>query len=142
MSFSDMSLILMSFFVLQLSFSVPDKKKYDNLDSAIKKNVTKSDKSPENLQTLTDKVAKVIKQKKLEQVADVTYGVDGVAIEFKDATLFDSGSAEPNPKYARVVGEVLQVIAKAPSDYKLVLDRKSTRLNSSHIPLSRMPSSA
>ena len=32
-------------------------------------------------------------------------------------------------------------VAKAGS-YALVLDRKSTRLNSSHIPLSRMPSSA
>ena len=28
------------------------------------------------------------------------------------------------------------------SDHKVIVDRKSTRLNSSHIPLSRMPSSA
>lgn len=123
MSFSDMSLILMSFFVLQLAFSSPDKKKYDNLNSAIQKEVTKTQaKAIDNLQTITDKVQKVIKEKKLEKVADVTYGVDGVAIEFKDATLFDSGSAEPNPKYAKVVGEVMQVIAKAPTGYKLVFE--------------------
>ena len=30
----------------------------------------------------------------------------------------------------------------SPDEFKKVLDRKSTRLNSSHIPLSRMPSSA
>ena len=31
---------------------------------------------------------------------------------------------------------------QTPNDIDLILDRKSTRLNSSHIPLSRMPSSA
>ena len=41
----------------------------------------------------------------------------------------------------RVSDEIL-LEAKVQSDSKLQLDRKSTRLNSSHIPLSRMPSSA
>ncbi len=123
MSFSDMSLILMSFFVLQLAFSSPDKKKYDNLNSAIQKEVTHTQaKAIDNLQTITDKVKEVIRKKNLEKVADVTYGVDGVAIEFKDATLFASGSAEPNPQYASVVGEVMQVVAKAPKTYKLVFE--------------------
>ena len=123
MSFSDMSLILMSFFVLQLAYSNPDKKKYDNLNSAIQKEVTHTQaKAIDNLQMITDKVKDVIKKKNLEKVADVTYGVDGVAIEFKDATLFSSGSAEPNPKYAGVVGEVMQVVAKAPNSYKLVFE--------------------
>ena len=38
--------------------------------------------------------------------------------------------------------EVLHTIAKYPNICKYIQDRKSTRLNSSHIPLSRMPSSA
>lgn len=123
MSFSDMSLILMSFFVLQLAFSNPDKKKYDNLNSAIQKGVTHTQaKAIDNLQMLTDKVKAVIKKKNLEKVADVTYDVDGVAIEFKDATLFASGSAAPNPKYTKVVGEVMQVIAQAPPNYKLLFE--------------------
>jgi chemotaxis protein MotB len=111
MSFSDMSLILMSFFVLQLAYSSPDRQKYDNLNSAIQKKVT-----------ITDKVKDVIKKKNLEKVADVTYDLNGVAIEFKDATLFASGSAEPNPEYVNVVGEVMQVIAKAPKTYKLLFE--------------------
>ena len=36
----------------------------------------------------------------------------------------------------------ITTLAKALTRQKLEIDRKSTRLNSSHIPLSRMPSSA
>ena len=51
-----------------------------------------------------------------------------------------------NPKVARKIAKVKEFINKLNSS-KLEelldsLDRKSTRLNSSHIPLSRMPSSA
>ena len=38
--------------------------------------------------------------------------------------------------------EITQLIARLPALAKKSRDRKSTRLNSSHIPLSRMPSSA
>lgn len=120
MSFSDMSLILMSFFVLQLSFSTPDKRKYDNLSSAIKKSDAAAPQ--ENLQTLSAKVKKVIQSKNLEKVAEVTSDVNGLAIEFKDQSLFAPGSAEPNPAYAPLVDEVMKAIAKAPGEYKLVFE--------------------
>ena len=35
-----------------------------------------------------------------------------------------------------------KAIVTSVNEFKLIIDRKSTRLNSSHIPLSRMPSSA
>lgn len=119
MSFSDMSLILMSFFALQLSYSTPDKRKYDNLNSAI----TQSAKTnTNNLQTMSTQIQQVIKDKKLEKMAEVSLGVNGLNIEFKDATLFASGSAEPNPANAKVVDEVMAIVAKAPSNYKLVIE--------------------
>ena len=43
----------------------------------------------------------------------------------------------------KALGVLDRVLAYVDSPFKLIaLDRKSTRLNSSHIPLSRMPSSA
>ena len=123
MSFSDMSLILMSFFILQLSFSTPDKHKYDNLNSAIKDQQAKAGAAPqENLQTMSEKIKKIIHKKKLDNVAEVKFDVNGLQIEFKDQTLFDVGSAAPNPKNAKIVGEVLATIAKAPGEYKLVFE--------------------
>ena len=49
----------------------------------------------------------------------------------------------PTPQV--VVDAMLKIANVGPNDYLIDLgsgDRKSTRLNSSHIPLSRMPSSA
>ena len=43
-------------------------------------------------------------------------------------------------KMVSEVGELCDAVAKG--DMVNIIDRKSTRLNSSHIPLSRMPSSA
>ena len=120
MSFSDMSLILMSFFVLQLAYSNPDRKKYDNLNAALTKQPQVQ--APDNLESMRVKIKKVIKAKNLEKVAEVTYDMSGLSIEFRDATLFGSGSAEPNPAYAKVVDEVMATVAKAPGAYKLTFE--------------------
>jgi chemotaxis protein MotB len=119
MSFSDMSLILMSFFILQLAFSSPDRRKYDNLSSAISKSENKKE---DNLQAISEKVRRVIKAKNLEEVAEVTYDVNGLAVEFRDKSLFAAGSAAHNPRTAPVVNEIMKVLATAPADYKLVFE--------------------
>ena len=52
-------------------------------------------------------------------------------------------SAKPLPHYSASLVDRLEHWAKVtPHRVFLAEDRKSTRLNSSHIPLSRMPSSA
>ncbi len=125
MSFSDMSLILMSFFVLQLSYSQPDKRKYDNLNSSIqqqKETKKLNAKAPDNLKTITQKVRQVIRDKHLEEVADVTYDVNGLAVEFRDGMLFKPGSAEPNSQSRLQVEQVLQAVASSPGNYRIVFE--------------------
>ncbi len=125
MSFSDMSLILMSFFVLQLSYSQPDKRKYDNLNSAIQEQKTPpklNAKAPDNLKTISQKVRQVIRDKKLEEVADVTYDVNGLAVEFRDGMLFKPGSAAPNSASRLQVEQVLNAVASSPGNYKIVFE--------------------
>lgn len=119
MSFSDMSLILMSFFILQLAYSSPDRRKYDNLSSAINKSENKNE---DNLQAISEKIKRVVKAKNLEEVAQVTYDVNGLAVEFRDKSLFAAGSAAPNPRTAPVVNEIMKVLATAPADYKLIFE--------------------
>ena len=50
----------------------------------------------------------------------------------------------PKPLVAVGRKPILEIIIERlrDHDFKDIIDRKSTRLNSSHIPLSRMPSSA
>lgn len=123
MSFSDMSLILMSFFILQLAFSNPDRRKYDNLNAAMKAmNSKDAAASQNNLQAIEKKLTAVVKAAALDKAVQVSSDVSGVSVEFKDALLFEPGSASLSPKNADVVDKVMQVIATTPGDYKLVIE--------------------
>lgn len=120
MSFSDMSLILMSFFILQLSYSTPDKRKYDNLSSAI--NETQQQQPQENLKSIESKLDQVVKEQSLDKSIDVTSSMQGLAIEFRDGVLFETGSSAPKAATEAVVSKVLAVIAKTPGNYKIVIE--------------------
>jgi chemotaxis protein MotB len=135
MSFSDMSLILMSFFILILSFSKTDMQRYDNVTSGLKAQARPSHSSTdlskeaaaqvakvENLKTISERVERLIKKESLDKAVQVLFDVDGVAIEFKDAALFTSGSAELSPKSEKTVEQVLRTIAAVPESYKLVFE--------------------
>lgn len=124
MSFSDMSLILMSFFVLQLSYSTPDKRKYENVAESIAESSAepKSNKPKQNLKSIEKSLSAVIKDKKLDKVAEVKSNVNGLAIELKDQILFDSGAAAVNGKNAKTLESVMQIIAKTPGTYKIVIE--------------------
>lgn len=115
MSFSDLSCILISFFILLLSFSKIDKQKFDNVQTGMSAKKATQD----NLKTMAEKLDKEIKQQHLEDSMQVKLDSDGLAVEFKDAMLFSSGSADANPKFATAVGPVMAVIAKTPDRYSL-----------------------
>jgi len=121
MSFSDMSLILMSFFVLQLAYSTPNKRKYDDLSKALKHQEAKATvPAPKNLTQISRRVRRLIKTEGLEQVAEVSLVEGGLRVEFRDQTLFAPGSADPNPAYAKTVGLVLSAMAHDAGDYHFV----------------------
>lgn len=122
-SFSDLSILLMCFFVMQLSYSTPDKRKYDQVKNALQSmSAKKPVEQVETLDTLATKIKKAIKQKKLEQSVDVIYDINGLSIEFRDAMLFEVGSADIDAKYAKIADQVMDTIAKAPGDYRLIFE--------------------
>jgi len=122
-SFSDMSLILMSFFALMLSYSKVDQKKFDNVQDNIKKNQEKAMEAKQaNLQTLSDQLDKEIKAQKLDKKAQVILDADGLSIEFSDKLLFTSGSSQANPQFANVTDQVMKIIAKSPDKYRVTFE--------------------
>lgn len=122
LSFADLCVILMSFFVLLLSFSSLDKKKYDHVRSGMKTMQAKKPDNTDTLATMAKKINQVIVDKQLKQAVTVRYDVSGLAIEFKDAMLFDVGAATTNVKTEKMIGQVMEVIAGAPGNYQLVIE--------------------
>lgn len=120
LSFSDLSLVLMCFFVLLLSFSKIDRRKFENVQDNIVAKVKKT--KQENLQTVYEKLKREVKRKKLTEKVSVDYGADGVEVEFKDGLLFKTGSASPNKHFEKTIAKVLNIIAKAPPKYHITLE--------------------
>ena len=118
LSFTDLSMILISFFIVMLSYSTVNQKKADNVQTAVE-----NPKRPENnLKALQERIESEVKKQGLQASANVTFDADGLSVEFKDNLLFASGSAQADPKFAKVVGSVMNVIADAPTKYKLIFE--------------------
>jgi len=123
-SFSDLSLLLMCFFIMQLAYSTPDKRKFEQVKDALQSsmNSKKPLKKVDNLETLSAKINKAIIDKKLQNSVVLKSDINGLSIEFKDAMLFAVGSADVDTKYAKIADHVMSTIAKAPGDYRLIFE--------------------
>ncbi len=122
MSFSDMTIILLSFFALMLSMSKIDKQKFDNLNEGMAAKVVAKAKSQQNLKSISQSIDAEIKKRKLDHVAHVSFDLDGVAIEFSDRLVFAVGSADPNPDFAAVTEQVMTMIAQSPDKYSIIFE--------------------
>ena len=78
----------------------------------------------------------------VRSVGSKQWTVGGSASDLVDAHLLNQFSAERNGFTALNQALGAYRVVRIDSDTSVSEDRKSTRLNSSHIPLSRMPSSA
>ena len=81
----------------------------------------------------TDEVVKIVKLCATHHVPIIPFGA---------GTSFEGHVNAPWGGVSIDTREMKRVLAVHSEDLDCVIDRKSTRLNSSHIPLSRMPSSA
>lgn len=123
LSFGDLSLILISFFIMLLSFSSMSQKKADIMREAVQSKTTAASKAKQDsLTAVSKKIETEIKRLKLDKSAEVVFDDQGIAIEFKDGLLFDVGSAASNAKFRVVVGQVMQVIATTPNQYQLKIE--------------------
>ncbi len=124
LSFADLSMILISFFILMLSFTQIDKRKAELVVDAMRQNENSktSQTSAVNLVTISNHLEEILKKLKLDKNTEVTIDSTGVSIEFKDGVLFDFGSAEPNPRFRQTVNKVMDLIAKTPARYQLKIE--------------------
>lgn len=117
LSFSDMSLVLLCFFILLISTMTTDKKKFDRIKEGMSKEI--SEKHAESLGKLSEKLKKIIKKNKLDNAASIKYDSEGLHIEFTEGIVFRSSSAKFNPKKDPTINSVMKLIAKIGKNYQM-----------------------
>ena len=118
MSFSDMCLTLICFFLLLVSTMKPAKNQFEN----IKDGMRSTEQQEKGLKKVSARLNKVIKEQNLEKTAQISYDADGLRVEFNDGILFESGSASARESTRRTVAQVMKVIASMADDYHMVIE--------------------
>ena len=120
MSFSDMCLVLLCFFVLMIATMKPDKEKFNHVKEGM---VAETHlKKTDSMKQVSSQLKKIIQEKKLSQKAQVTYDADGLQIELKNQLVFQSGSAALNRNFDTAAREVMRLVAKLGQRYHLKVE--------------------
>jgi chemotaxis protein MotB len=107
-SYADLLTLLIGFFVLLLAVSPIKAAQFERMAASI------SGGAPAPLEELKDKVDEFITQEGLQQQVLTREESDGLAIEFKDALLFDSGSADIRAEGSKAVASIARMLQTLP----------------------------
>jgi chemotaxis protein MotB len=114
-SYADLLSLLVGFFILMIAAAPPRLATFERIAASI----SGSKSGP--LQQLRERVEDLVaKSPELRDRVIARDDAEGLGIEFKDALLFDSGSAEVRPEGRRAIGEVAQLLGSLPGRRVLV----------------------
>lgn len=108
-SYADLLTLLIGFFVLLLSISPVKLSRLEALAASI------SGGAPAPLEALQAKVEQLIAEQRLAGEVLTHQDNEGLAIEFKDALLFDSGSAVLRPHAQEVIARLAGMLQQLPA---------------------------
>ncbi len=108
-SYADLLTLLIGFFVLLIAVSPVKLSRFERLAASI------SGQKPPPLVELREKVDEIISKSNLGDRVVTREDADGLGIEFKDALLFDSGSAEIRPDGVAVIAQVAKLVSELPA---------------------------
>jgi chemotaxis protein MotB len=114
-SYADLLSLLVGFFILMIAAAPPRQATFERIAASI----SGSKSGP--LQQLRERVEDLVaKSPELRDRVIARDDAEGLGIEFKDALLFDSGSAEVRPEGRRAIGEVARLLGALPGRRVLV----------------------
>ncbi len=115
-SYADMMTIILTFMILLLSISTIAQTKYDLLIQAF------TGERLGNLHEVQDTIDQIVEERTLTGEVRTFLDDDGLKIEFSNALLFESGSAELRPEAEEVFGPIrLHLAEKLGPNYGLVI---------------------
>ncbi|MBM7113413.1 OmpA family protein [[Archangium] primigenium] len=106
-SYADLLTLLIGFFVLLLAVSPPKTAQFERMAASLTGEATP-------LEELKEKVDTFITQEGLEKKVLTRQEQDGLVIEFKDALLFDSGSADLRAEGAQAITPIARMLQTLP----------------------------
>jgi chemotaxis protein MotB len=106
-SYADLLTLLIGFFVLLLAVSPPKMAQFERMAASLSGEATP-------LEELKAKVDTFIAEEGLQQKVLTRQEADGLAIEFKDALLFDSGSADIRAEGNAAIASVARMLQTLP----------------------------
>jgi chemotaxis protein MotB len=108
-SYADLLTLLIGFFVLLLAVSPVKMAQFERMAASI------SGGAPPPLEELKEKVDQFVAQEGLQEQVHAREEADGLAIEFKDALLFDSGSADIRADGNKAIASVARMLQTLPN---------------------------
>ena len=125
LSFSDMTLSLLCFFLLLLSFA---HKAASSPSPAQPAEEPKTHNAPvmvvpaSNLSQLASTLRQLLREKKLDSLLEVDLDAKGLHLEFADGLLFSPTDAYPNARYKQAVLEIISIIAPFTANHQIKIE--------------------
>jgi chemotaxis protein MotB len=114
-SYADLLSLLVGFFILMIAAAPPRQATFERIAASI------SGSKAGPLQQLRERVEDLVaKSPELRDRVIARDDAEGLGIEFKDALLFESASAEVRPEGRRAIGEVARLLGSLPGRRVLV----------------------
>lgn len=120
MSFSDMVLTLLCFFLLLISTMKPNKDKFKNVRNGME--TQHSEAKADSAAAIAGKVQKLLKDQKMADSVAMVNDADGLHMEFKDGLLFESGATLLKSRNLATIQAVLGVIAGIDRSYHIHIE--------------------
>ncbi len=122
-TYSDVVTLLLTLFVLMLSFSKYDVAKYEEIKSEIDKNLIKKEKTVTTFNSLRKEMIEIFEQYNLENSVSVKLDPRGLKIQLASNSLYDLGSAKIKPTMFPVLKQIAEAIKKSPiKNYMIEVD--------------------
>lgn len=125
MSFSDMSLVLLCFFVLLVTMMEMKRRDFDNLQRGFDPDQVTDTADDAAFNSTARKISDVIKKKKIDKLAKVYIRPTGIYIEFQEKILFEPAKAEFAKNKGDLIDKVLRAVAKLGGGYHIVVEGHS-----------------
>jgi chemotaxis protein MotB len=108
-SYVDLLTLLVAFFLLVIASSQLKTARFEQIAASMSGHAKTSP-----LTDLSEQVQKLVADRKLGDRIRISQDNEGLGIEFKDALLFDSGSAQIREDARKVVAEVAKLVGELP----------------------------
>ena len=147
-TFADLAILLMTFFVLLLSFANMDIVKFRQMagsvkdafgtqvetpgvyeersDTMITVQLSEEEDRTIDMMQMGERIRKTVEEQELEDKTEINVNEDGVTLTVDGTFMFDGGSAKLKPEFENFLGEIAKIIEE--HDYPLAIEGHSDNI--------------